>query len=215
MNDDWRLRINLQGEGRARALREHLETSEIEHQLETSFHDRVIVSVDGPEVFCYAGTREQAEAAERTVRTLAAERDWELEFHLTRWHPQSETWEDPELPLPDTDEQLEAERAERSRREREESLRQGFPNFEVRVECASERDCEEFARRLEAEGLPLVRRSRFLVIGAPDEETAQQLAARCHREAPEGSAVVAEGTVPAVMTVSPQNPFAVFGGLGG
>jgi hypothetical protein len=215
MNDDWRLRINLHGQGRARALSEHLETSAIEHELETSFHDRVIVSTDGPEVFCYTGTREQAEAAQRAIRALAGDRGWELEFELARWHPQAEAWEAPDLPLPDTDEQLEAERAERRRREREESVRQGFPSFEVRVECASERDCEEFARRLQDEGIPLVRRSRFLVIGAADEDTAQELAARCHREAPAGSSVVAEGTMPAVMAGSPLNPFAVFGGLGG
>ncbi|HLJ02377.1 MAG TPA: hypothetical protein VKT31_03005 [Solirubrobacteraceae bacterium] len=215
MNDNWRLRINLHGHGLARSLSERLDASTIEHRLETSFRDRVIVSVDGPEVFCYTGTRAQAEAAEQAIRGLAAEHGWELDAELRRWHPESEEWEDADVPLPDSDADREAERAELIRREREESDRQGFPSYEVRVECATEGDCEAFAARLEAEGLRVVRRSRFLVIGAADEDTARALAARVHHEAPDGSAVVAEGTVPAVMSVSGGNPFAVFGGLAG
>lgn len=215
MNDDWRLRVRLHGQGLARTLSEHLEATRIEHELETSFEDRVIVSIDGSELFCYTGTRAQAEAAERAIAGLAAEEGWELEVELARWHAESEAWEAPDVPLPDSDEELQAERAERIRRERDASERQGFPEFEVRVECASEADCEQFARRLQDEGLPVVRRSRYLVIGARDEDSAHQLAARVHREAPAGSAVVAEGTVPAVMAATPLNPFAVFGGMGG
>jgi hypothetical protein len=215
MNDDWRLRINLHGQGLARLLGERLDATTIEHQLETSFKDRVIVSTDGSEVFCYAGTRAQAEAAERAIRALAAEHDWQLDAELTRWHPQSGEWEDPDVPMPDSDAERDAEHAELIRREREESERQGFPSFEVRVQCASESDCEAFAGRLQDEGLRVVRRSRYLVIGAADEDMARELAARVHREAPDGSAVVAEGTVPAVMSVSGGNPFAVFGGLAG
>ncbi len=215
MNDDWRLRVDIHEHGLARALSERLDASELEHELETSFKDRVIVSLDGPEVFAYAGSREQAEAAERAIRAVASRRGWRLESEITHWHPESETWEDADLPLPGTEGQREAEHAERLRREREESRAHGFPDFEVRVQCRSELECVEFARRLEADGLPVVRRSRFLVIGAADEDAAQAIAARCHREAPEGSAVIAEGTAAAVMAGSPLNPFAVFGGLGG
>ncbi len=215
MNDDWRLRVDVHEHGLARSLSERLDASELEHELETSFKDRVIVSVDGPEVFAYTGSREQAEAAEQAIRAIASERGWDIETELSRWHPESETWEGPDVPLPGTEGEREAEHAELVRREREESRAQGFPDFEVRIECRSELDCVDFARRLEDEGLPVVRRSRFLVIGAADEDAAQAIAERCRREAPEGSAVIAEGTAAAVMAGSPLNPFAVFGGLGG
>ena len=46
-------------------------------------------------------------------------------------------------------------------------------------------------------------------------DAAQALATRFHSEAPEASAVLAEGTLPAVYATRPFNPFAIFGGLGG
>ena len=67
MNDDWRLRVDLHKDEFAELLTAHLEGSELEHDLETTFHDRVIVSADGPEVFCYTGSREQAERAEQVI----------------------------------------------------------------------------------------------------------------------------------------------------
>lgn len=215
MNDDWRLTAELHEDGIARALTERLDAFDLEHELMGNFRDTVIVSADGPRVFLYTGSRGQAEAAAAAIRRLAEDRGWGVECTLARWHPQAEEWEDPDAPLPGSEADRDAEHEAMIEREREESRAQGYPSFEVRVECRSERDCAEFAGRLEAEGLPVVRRSRYLVIGAADEDSAQALAARCHREAPEGSAVVAEGTVPAVLAGAPMNPFAVFGGLGG
>jgi hypothetical protein len=214
MNDDWRLRVRLRERSHAAALTERLDAARVEHELETAFADRVIVSVDDSEVFCYAGSRAQAEAAERLIRGLAAQHAWQITTELTRWHPEAEAWEDPKLPLPDTPQELEAEHAERISRERVEAREQGYADFEVRVECRSERECTVFSERLRAEGLAVVRRGRYLVVGAADEDAANALAARIGREAPEGSSVVAEGTLPAVLKGSPMNPFAVFGGLG-
>jgi hypothetical protein len=74
MNDDWRQRITFHDGGRAPELREHLEATDLEHELAGAFHDRVVVSVDGPDVFLYAGTREQAERAEQLIRSLAPDR---------------------------------------------------------------------------------------------------------------------------------------------
>ena len=215
MNDDWRLRVCLHEGGRARTLSERLDAHELEHELENSFSDRVIVSTEGSELFCYAGSREQIEAAQRLITSIAQERDWRIDFETARWHPEEEQWRDAEVPLPTSGPEREAEHAALIAREREESRRQGFPDYEVRVQCATESDCDAFAERLRAEGLQVVRRSRYLVIGAADEDSANELAARMHQEAPHGSAVVAQGTLPAVYSGSPLNPFALFGGLGG
>jgi hypothetical protein len=215
MNDDWRLRVDLREAGLARDLSEHLEASELARDLHASFHDRVVVSVDGPEVFCYAGTQEQAEAAEKLIRSVAAEHGWQIESELTRWHPIAEEWENPDRPLPEGYAERAAERAELAEREREESAERGYPEFEVRVQCRSRGECAQFAQRLRNEGLPTLHRAHFLLVGAADEESASVLAERIRGEAPEGSTVSVEGTLRAVYDDRPFKTFAVFGGLGG
>jgi len=215
MNDDWRVRADLREQANARKLSERLEASELEHDLERSFHDRVIVSVDGAELFCYAGTREQAERAERLLRSVAGEHGWHLTTQLERWHPAAEEWEDPDKPLPQSDAERGAEHAEVLERERRESAARGYPEFEVRVQCASHHDTEALAAKLREEGIPSVRRWRFLTIGAADEDAASSLAARIRNEVPAGTIVTAEGTLRAVYEERLPNPFAIFGGMGG
>ena len=95
MNDDWRLRIDFGGErSRANELTEELRAHTLESDIERSLHDRVIVSADEAEVFCYTGTREQAEAARATIETLAAQHGWPVTIELRHWHPTAERWED-------------------------------------------------------------------------------------------------------------------------
>lgn len=219
MSDDWRLRVELRDGHEARALTDRLASSDFEHQLESSFHDRVVVSRDDAEVFCYADTREQAEAAERAIRSLAAEQGWGLTTELRHWHPTAEEWEDPDTPLPETDAARAAERAELMQSERRESKARGYPEYEVRVKCPSHHDAEQLAERLRAEGIPSVHRWEFVVLGANDEDTANALAERIRQEAPPGSVVTAEGSVEEAVAdaplATPFSPFSVFGGLGG
>lgn len=220
MSDDWRLRVGLSGEREARELAQRLANFDSEHDLKSSFHDRVVVSRDDAEVFLYADTRDQLEAAERAVRSLAAERQWQLSTEFRRWHPTAEEWEDPDQPLPGTASELAAERDEAMEVEREESAAQGFPDFEVRIRCRSRHDAEQLAARLRAEGVTSVHRWEFVVLGAPDEDAANALAERMRREAPPGSTVTAEASVAEAASEAPlatpfNSPFAVFGGLGG
>jgi hypothetical protein len=219
MNDDWRLRVELADEHAARELTDRLEAFDLSHELGTSFGERVIVSRDGAEVFCYAATRTQAEAARNAIQSLAAEHRWSPAFELRRWHQVAEDWEDPDAPLPSTPAETAAERAELMEREREESDQQGYPEFEVRVRCATREDASRLAERLRGEGLPTVQRGEFLVLGVADEDDAKALAERVRNEAPPGTDVVAEGSVADVVAeapfATPFNPFAVFGGLSG
>jgi len=214
MNEDWRLRIDLHEEGHAHTLVETLEAKELEHDLRTSFHDRVIVSRDGPEVFCYAATRQQAERASKLISSLAAEHGWRADIKLTHWHPTAERWEDADKPLPATDAERAAEHAELMNQERQESLAAGHPQWEVRVQCVSHHDALQLAERLRSEGLASVRHWRYLLLEALDEDSANALAERIRREAPTGTTAMVEGTPRAVLAVLPPNPFAVFGGLG-
>jgi hypothetical protein len=216
MNDDWRLRVEFREAGNSRALSERLNAAEIEHDLERSFADRVIVSVDGPQLFCYAGTREQAERALQLIRRVSAEHGWQYDSELKHWHPSAEAWEDPDVPLPETDSEQLAEHAERIARERAEAVAQGFPEWEVRVTCSGHRQARELADRLREGGVPsVVHRWRYLLVGAPDEDSASELAARIRSLVPSDCPVTVEGTARAVEQAQPPNPFALMGGLGG
>jgi hypothetical protein len=215
MNDDWRLRADLHEDGHAHSLAQGLEARELEHDLETSVDDRVIVSRDGPEVFFYTGSREQAERVRKLVASLAAERGWNVESDLKHWHPTAERWEDPDDPLPATEAERAAEHEELIQSEREELRSEGFPEWEVRVQCPSHQEAQALAERLRAQGIPSVQRSRYLLVGAPDEDSAGELAKRILEFAPPGATADVEGTAVAVQAALPLNPFAVLGGMGG
>lgn len=215
MSDDWRLRIDVREQSRARRLLQHIDATELEHQLETAFQDRVIVSVEQSTVFFYAGQREQAEQAREVAKRFADQQGWDVDLELRHWHPTAEAWEDPDRPLPTGNAERAAEHAELIADERRQAQAQGYPEFEVRVECASRADAVQLAEKLRAEGLPNVQRFKYVVVGAGDEDSARQLAQRVRSEAPEGSVVRAEGTLAAVLTEGgASNPFAVFGGMG-
>ncbi len=215
MNDDWRLRVDLHEEGFAHQLGQHLDAEEIEHDLERSFHDRVVVSVSGAEVFCYAGSREQAERAEELIRRVAVEHHWPLEVQLSHWHPVAEEWQDPDLPEATTAAVAEEEREERVEDEREESAEQGYPEMEVRVECGSRGDARDLSHRLEAEDIPNIHRHNYVLIGATDEDSANALADRLRGELPGGTPITVEQNRRAVYDRRVWSPFSVLGGLGG
>lgn len=215
MSDDWRLRIELDGEEQAKELAERLSKFDLPHELGTAFHERVVVSRDGPEVFCYADTRQQTDAAAAAIRSVAAERGWQPRTELRRWHEMAEEWKDPDAPIEPA-----AEHAELIEHERVQSREQGFPDFEVRVRCSSRHEAHELAERLEREGIANVHRWQFVVVAAADEDTAHALAERIRSEAPPGTTVTAEASLPQVVSEVPLatpfgSPFAVFGGLGG
>lgn len=219
MNDDWRLRVDLHEEAHAGEMADRLAAFDREHGLETSFIDQVMVSRDGAEIFCYAATREQTEAAEQAIRSVAGEHGWSIDAELKHWHPTAEEWEDPDKPLPQTDAARSAERAELMDEERQESKQQGYPDYEVRVKCPSHRDARRLAEKLRADGIPNVQRWQFVVVGAADEDDANALAERIRSEAPAGSAITAEGSLSEATAEAPSSRFRAFtvflGGLGG
>ena len=219
MSDDWRLRVEMNDDRSAHQLTDRLANFDREHDLSTSFADRVAVSRDDAEVFCYADTRDQIDAAEKAIRALAEEHHWQLTTELQRWHSAAEEWEDPDAALPDSDASLAAEHAELIENEREESEAQGYPEYEVRVQCPSQRDAEQLADRLRARG------SRAPSAGSSSSSERPTRTARrrwpsgfAARRRP-GSTVTAQGSEQEAVDEAPYStpfsPFAVFGGLGG
>ena len=174
----------------------------------------MIVSRDGPVVFFYAGTGDQARKAHKLIHSLASEHGWRVESQLERWHAVAERWEDPDTAIPSSASARRAEHAELIQQEREQSQAEGFPAWEVRVRCESHRDAKQLAEQLAAEGIPSVRRWRYLLVGALDEDSAAQLADRIQREAPAGVTTKVEGSARAILATASQvagaNPFVVY-----
>lgn len=215
MNDDWRLEVDFDDAAHIGSLVERLDARELEHELSNAFHDRVIVSRNDDVVFLYAGSREQAEAARELVLSLAQQHGWKLDVDFTRWHPTAEEWEDPDLPLPDGDAAKQAEHEALIAAERRQTEESGHPEYEVRVDLPSLHEASQFADTLRSEGLPVVHRWKFLLIGVTDEDSGKELVERIQDQAPPGSKVGLEGTWAVAYAERPPTPFAVLGGLAG
>lgn len=214
MNDDWRLQIDLDDAGIGGQISDHLRAAELEHDLETTFDRRVIVSHEGQRIYLYAGDRGQLERAQGVVQGQLDQKGWDARFDLRHWHEDAEDWEDPDAADPTTAAAKEAEHERLMKTEDEETAaRGGLADFEVRVEFPSHREAKEFAAKLEDEGLEPVRRWRYMVVGAADEDAANELADRIRAEAPADSKVTAEGSLAAAWRDRPPNPFFFLGGL--
>lgn len=215
MNDDWRVQVTCPTTATAASLSENLREGEFQHNMQDAAGERVVVSLDGHELFLYASTRQQAERAAEAVKALVARSGVSVRTELRRWHPVSEEWIDADLPLPESEAAVVAEHAETIEREREESANFKFSEYEVRIGTSSHRETLELAGKLRAEGIPSLRRWRYLLIGAADEDAANKLADRVRALAPADATVEVEASIRTVEAETPANPFAVFGGLGG
>jgi hypothetical protein len=214
MADDWRLTIDLDDEGDGTQLAEWLAAVRLEAEERRRLGDRVVVSRDGPRLFLYADTEEVAHESEVVVQRELAARELEARVALERWHPAEQTWKDAAVPLAQTDEELAAAHARQQEQEAAESREKGYAEWEVRVELPTHDETADLADRLEAEGVPVVRRSTFLLAGAANQDDAVVLAERLRGELGESARVEVEPGGGLAWEVMPQNPFAVFGGLG-
>ena len=196
MTDDWRIRIELPEERHAESLLGRLgldlgsdEAKRLARELEGR---RLAVSQDENELFVYASSPAEAEQARQIVEAELAEEGVEAKVsEVERWLEDEERWSGE--PPQETWE--------------EEELARGYAPWEVRVEYASHAEARRAADELEDEGYAVVRRFRYVVVGTASEEEARALAERLHGEVEPGGELVWE--------VVPQNPFAIFGGLGG
>jgi len=209
--EDWRVTVTLGDVPQARHVLSALHEREVRRELRDELGGRVAVSSDGPTVFLYANTRRSAEAAERALDEIMDEQGVAAEPQLDRWHPIEERWEDAGVPLPSSEEERHTERERLDADEEARSLETGVAQWEVRVELASPREAEVLAEELEADGLSVVRRSEFLLVGANDHDDAEALGARLRSR----GRVHVEPGAGVAWQLMPANPFAVFGGLGG
>jgi hypothetical protein len=196
MSDDWRIRVELGETAQAETLLGRLGldlgSDEAKRLADELKGRRLAVSNDEDTVFVYLDSPAELGRARQIVEAeLSDEGIQPSEVVNERWLPEEERWSGE--PPGETWE--------------EEELEHGHAPWEVRVELDSHGEAEQLAGRLESEGYDVARRWRYLIVGAATEEDARELARRVHGEAQPGGEVVWE--------VTPSNPFAVFGGLGG
>ena len=195
MNDDWRIRIDLEEE-HAEGLLERLgldrgsEAHKLAEELEGR---RLVVSRDDDTIFVYAGSSAAAERARDIIEAELRETGAQGRVGpIEHWLADEDRWDD-EAP-----QGFEAE---------QEVLKEGLSPWEVRLEAASPEEAETLTAKLAADGYSVVRRYRFVLVGADSEVAARELANRLHGEAEASGELVYE--------TLPQNPFVIFGGLGG
>jgi hypothetical protein len=191
--DDWRIRIELPDEEGARGFLDRLglKRGDAEDLADELREHRLAVSRDGDTVFVYAATGMQAEQASRIVEQELEEAGLSpARFVTERWLRDDERWDD-EPDGPDAEEDL---------------RKRGYAPWEVRVECDSLADAHDLAEQLRQEGFDVSRTFTYVIVGTTDRAQAVQLAHRIHGHVEPGGELVYE--------VQPQNPFAVFGGLG-
>ena len=191
--DDWRIRIELPNEEGARGLLERLgiarsDAGELADELR---EQRLAVSQDDNTVFVYASSGMQAEQAMRIVEgELRDEGLTPTRLITEHWLAEEERWDD-EAPQQSWE---------------QEEIEHGYAPWEVRVECKTLREAHDLAEQLRAEGYGVSRTFTYVFAGTATREEAAELARRIHGEVEPGGELVYE--------VQPQNPFAVFGGLG-
>lgn len=213
MNDDWRVTIELEGEGVIGDLLEGVRAGAVGREAAKRLGDRVAVSHDDGRLRLYAASEADARAAETAIRPLLARHRLEGgPARLERWHHEEERWEDATVPLPADEAERRAEHERLMARERAESERAGVPEWEVLVTLPSPQAARELADKLEGEGVPVTRRSQHVMVGALTEDDAAALAERLRAEAPPEATLEVQGGGQAAW--SALHPFAVFGGLG-
>jgi hypothetical protein len=195
VNDDWRIKIEV-SEEHADSFVDRLgldlgsEARELAKDLEGR---RLVVSREDETIFVYAGSRVEADQAHAVIE--AELRATGIDAHasgIEHWLADEERWDDepPQEYAPEHD-----------------VLEHGLSPWEVRVETASLEAARELADQLESEGHGVLRRDRYVLVGARSEEEARALAERLHGDV--------EGAGELVYETLPQNPFVIFGGLGG
>src|SRR5262249_2466638 len=160
-----------------------------------------------------ANARDQADAAKEVVDRFLAEHEVHADVEVQRWHEVAEDWEEADLALPQTPEEIEAEHQRRIELERRESAADGMDEWEVQITLPDHRSTKKLADQLEGEGVKVSRRWRHLVIPAAREEDGQGVADRIRAEAPADARIEVVGAYGEIVANRPYSGFSLFGGF--
>jgi hypothetical protein len=191
-SNDWRVTISLTDPAHLERARQTFSEHEVAEDARRRLGRSIAVGSGDSQIFLYAGTENAARDAERVASGILADRGIQARFALHRWHPLEEEWESPDVAMPRTEAERQAEHQRLEDAETAESLASGTAQWEARVEFPSHHEAVALASKLRAEGRTVVRRWRFLVVGANNEDDARDLAEQIRREAPADATVSAE-----------------------
>jgi len=182
--DDWRVTISLAGQAQVEQAQRALSGHDVEEDVRRQLGRTIVVGAGDSQIFLYAGTEIAAMEAERVARDVLAQHGIQAEFALHRWHPIEEQWESPDVAMPQTGAERQAEHQRLEDTETAESIAAGYGRWQARVEFPSHREAVALARKLEGEGRAVVRRWKFVIVGTDNEDDARKLAGQIMREAP-------------------------------
>ena len=191
-SSDWRVTISLADETHAELARRSFSEREVEEDVHLRLGRNIAVGGGDSQIFLYAGTENAARQAEQVARDVLADHGIEAEFALNRWHPIEEEWESPDVAMPRTEAERQAEHQRLEDAETAESVATGTAQWQARVELPSHREAVALAAKLDGTGRTVVRRWKFLVVGANNEDDARELADQIRAEAPSGATITAE-----------------------
>jgi hypothetical protein len=191
-SNDWRVTISLADPSLLEQAQQSFSGHEVDQDVRRQLGRSIAVGAGDSQLFLYAGTELAARDAERVAREVLARQGIQAEFALHRWHPIEEDWETPDVAMPRTDAERQAEHQRLEDAETAESLATGVAQWEARVEFPSHHEAVALADKLRSEGRTVIRRWRFLVVGANNEDDARELAEQIRREAPPDATVRAE-----------------------
>jgi hypothetical protein len=203
-SNDWRVTVRLHAGGQVGQAVEHLSGHQVEGEVHQRLGGRVMVSTDGGnQLYLYTHSQDAAVTAQQSVGNLLSSHGMTADYTVERWHPVAEEWEAADVPLPGTAAEIEAEREQLDAEETSESLTGGVALFEVRVQFRTHHEAVALAARLQDEGYSVVRRWRFLVVGANNADQAEEFAAKIRKESPADAEITIE-------EVGPGRPYTAF-----
>ena len=189
---DWRVTISLTGQEHVEQARQTFSEKEVEQDVRQRLGSNIVVGAGDLEIFLYAGTEVAAREAERTAREVLGQLGIEADFALDRWHPIEEEWRSPDVAMPQTEAERKAEHQRLEDAETAEAMASGSASWQARAELGSHREAVHLADKLQGEGYAVVRRWKFLIVGANNDDDARALAEHIRQEAPSDAQVRVE-----------------------
>jgi hypothetical protein len=190
-SDDWRVTLSVSS-APAGPAGQSPGLDQVEDDIRRQVGRGIGVGAGDAQIFLYAGTETAAGDAERIARDVLAGYGMTAETAVHRWHPIEERWETPDVSLPQTKAERETEHQRLVDEEAADAQATGLDQWDVRADLGSHRQAVALARKLEGEGRAVVRRWRFLIVGAADEDEARELAGQIRQEAPPDATVTVE-----------------------
>ena len=170
MAEDWRITVDFDDEGDGTQLVEWLSARQFASEERDRLGGRVAVSRDGACVFLYADTEQLARDADGSFARFLSSSARQAGITLEQWHPVEQEWKDAGLTASDREE-IRAEHARQQAREPPSPWPADTPNGRS-GSLSQPRGDRRLADRLGGEGIPVTRRSTFLLVGAVNEDEA-------------------------------------------